>query len=441
MKKNNGFIATSLLYSFFLVFIAILLSLVGNFLHNRVVLNSVINSVKNELGESGVKTVSSAEVGSYITIPLFSTGVEIATENFKWLVVSQNSNKTVTLVSDQVVVTSGSHQTLPPLQTELNRYHNLYTTGSAAINYMSYLTKTNIMNFEAIENLQTRKALLNAGAEYFYYDPSTSKFYLYQYTCNTADVCTVAKNVQIPTNTKTYYGLRFVMNISSNTPIASGIGVINDPYNVLYYVHQKNNINVLKLHYDNINHNGNLGFKASASDIVDLSGNNPFGLIDAGTYSNNLLNGATIPASRTINTNLNIQQIVSNIKGYTIEFRVQNNFRLSASPTYLDNFIMLTNNTTLKLYSTNYSTGLTSGSFNTFTIVKRPGETYLKVYINGQLINSNITVANLPVAANNILNLGGSTTASIFKSVRVYNTALTDNDILHNYSVDSRWSI
>lgn len=442
MKKNQGFIATSLLSSFFLVFIAMLLALVSTLLHNRVLLNNVITSIKEELSETGTRTLGLAEVGSYVDIPVFSTGITVNTENIKWIIASHNTtNKTVTMVSDQIVITSKSHQNNNVLQEDLNRYFNLYTTGTGALNYMTYLTNTQINSFQSVSNIQTRKALLSAESEYYYYNTSDGYFYLYQYTCNIDDVCNVAKNQRITTGNTTYYGLRFVMIVSSSTPISSGIGVINDPYNTSYYIHKKESENILKLHYDNINHNGNLGFKTSANNITDLSGNNLNGSINTGNYTNNSGSGATIPASRLINSNLNIHQIINSPAGYTLEFRVLNNIRLAASPTYLNNFVLLTNNATLKLYNSNFATGVSSGSFNTITIVKTPGEALLSVYINGEKISATITVSNLPAAANNILYVGGSTNSEIFKSIRVYNAALTEQEIIHNYSVDSRWSL
>lgn len=47
--KKNGFIAMSLLYSFFLVFVTIMLNILVNYSHNRTLMNSVNNKVKNKL--------------------------------------------------------------------------------------------------------------------------------------------------------------------------------------------------------------------------------------------------------------------------------------------------------------------------------------------------------------------------------------------------------
>ena len=50
MKKNNkGFIATSLIYSFFLVFLALLLAILGTYITTNRVLNTYNKSIKNKL--------------------------------------------------------------------------------------------------------------------------------------------------------------------------------------------------------------------------------------------------------------------------------------------------------------------------------------------------------------------------------------------------------
>ncbi len=49
MNKENGFIATSLLYSFFLVFVTLFIATVSLYLQNRVYLNTFEDSSKNSL--------------------------------------------------------------------------------------------------------------------------------------------------------------------------------------------------------------------------------------------------------------------------------------------------------------------------------------------------------------------------------------------------------
>ena len=49
MKKQNGFIATSLLYTFFLAFVTLFIGVVTIHLQNRVYLNKLEDSSKNAI--------------------------------------------------------------------------------------------------------------------------------------------------------------------------------------------------------------------------------------------------------------------------------------------------------------------------------------------------------------------------------------------------------
>lgn len=49
MKKQNGFIATSLLYSFFLAFVTLFIGMITIYLQNRVYLNKLEDSSKNSI--------------------------------------------------------------------------------------------------------------------------------------------------------------------------------------------------------------------------------------------------------------------------------------------------------------------------------------------------------------------------------------------------------
>ncbi|MDD4187390.1 MAG: hypothetical protein PHX04_01270 [Bacilli bacterium] len=432
MKKNNGFIATSLLYSFFLIFCAILLSLVGNFLHNRTLHNNTISKIKENLSNAGRLTLSNAEIGSYVKMPVFCSGLTINFKNTNWIVSSINSDKTITLVSDNIVMMSNSTKDPEELQLLVNHFYNMYTTGLTDKNYLTYFTKELIDDFEDIDDVFLKKALLSSNNEYFYYDESNNSFYLYRNSCNENDECEVIKDTDL-----TQYGLRLVMTVSIDTPVSSGIGVLNNPYEILYYTHENSLEKSLVLHYDNLNPSANNGFETTSDFIKDLSGTNLDGTLDTGTYTNDQTEGITIPLSSIINTNLNIYEVLNSLNGYTIEFRAKNYLTFESNPDYSTYFIILDNNTDLSIYWENNPTGLTTDSFNTISLVKKTGFDNLDIYINGEFLKHTF---DLPTAINNVLYIGGSTNNDIFKSIRVYNTALTEAELMHNYNVDLRWN-
>ena len=64
MKKKNGFIATSLIYSFFLVFITQFLTIIADYLQNKVLLNTIENDIKEDL--NGTKNIADFNTGDII---------------------------------------------------------------------------------------------------------------------------------------------------------------------------------------------------------------------------------------------------------------------------------------------------------------------------------------------------------------------------------------
>lgn len=64
--NKKGFIATSLLYSFFLLFCAIILSFVGNLGHNTVLLNKEIDKINEDIHTT--KYIYNVKVGDYFRL-------------------------------------------------------------------------------------------------------------------------------------------------------------------------------------------------------------------------------------------------------------------------------------------------------------------------------------------------------------------------------------
>ena len=76
MKKTNGFIATSLLYTFFLAFVTLFIGMITIYLQNRVYLNHLEDSSKNsvyiremrdKIGSTQVKVGDPSKTGKTLT--------------------------------------------------------------------------------------------------------------------------------------------------------------------------------------------------------------------------------------------------------------------------------------------------------------------------------------------------------------------------------------
>lgn len=62
--NNKGFIATSLIYSFFLIFITLFLTIIADYLQNKVLLNTIEKGIKDDINSTiGIQDF---EVGSFI---------------------------------------------------------------------------------------------------------------------------------------------------------------------------------------------------------------------------------------------------------------------------------------------------------------------------------------------------------------------------------------
>ena len=83
--KRDGFIASSILYSFFLVFITLFIALIINYIHNQVLINTLDEaSWEMLLGINNTK-ISDLEVGEHIKFAM-QPGQQIMNENATWTV-------------------------------------------------------------------------------------------------------------------------------------------------------------------------------------------------------------------------------------------------------------------------------------------------------------------------------------------------------------------
>ena len=195
-------------------------------------------------------------------MPLFSSIADVNLEDIKWIVASKNTvNKTITLISDNAVVMTNNYRNIAAFNEEVNSYFNLYTTGSTNSSYVRSVTNQDITSFQNVTDITIRKALLSEGNSYLYHNTTNNNFYLYHYTCTTSDTCSVTTNQQLQSTNTTLYGLRLIVTLADTTPIVSGNGTSNDPYNILYYVYKRNNEMFLELHYDYLNRAKILVFK------------------------------------------------------------------------------------------------------------------------------------------------------------------------------------
>ena len=90
-KKNDGFIATSLIYSFFLVFALLMATILATASENRILVNAIKKDIYKNLEAKSAYLISSLEDRVY------TVGESVSFAREDWLVVKDN-NSTVTLI-------------------------------------------------------------------------------------------------------------------------------------------------------------------------------------------------------------------------------------------------------------------------------------------------------------------------------------------------------
>lgn len=70
--NNKGFIATSLIYSFFLIFVTLFLGIIADYLQDKVLLNTIEKGIKEDLNSS--MGIQDFEVGDEL---IFNDGISL----------------------------------------------------------------------------------------------------------------------------------------------------------------------------------------------------------------------------------------------------------------------------------------------------------------------------------------------------------------------------
>lgn len=394
--KKNGFIATSLIYSFFLVFCALLVGYVGLYIHNKNLIDTVNINVKDELlSEKAVK--SKLKVGDYVSLNLKNG--DFTSNNFIVL----SNNKTVIVLVSAETYQSANYYTK---DAETNSYDYLIKND---LNYFSNLYLNSILPIKETD-IDKFKSYLIIGDSFIYYKSNNP--YLgtvsNDSSCSLDSRCSLINNNlylcskeinKDKDNTYPNQNIKVIITINIEAIVTSGDGTNSNPYQLRNYVQDG-----LILHFDSINPSGNKNINPSVT-LNDLSSNN--NSLKEGSYSFDNNNNIVIKADNTIN--------LSNTS--TIEFALAK----SGSITFSNPNISYNSNT-LMVNGTKVSTSLNEK--NTFTITNNA------IYCNGEKVldQSNTLNGNLTITA-----------TSSFKSLRVYNKALSADEVRNNYVLDKGW--
>ncbi len=229
MKK--GFIATTLIYSFFLIFCAVLLSYIGISMHNKNLLNKANENIRNDIAE---KIVGNIDIGSFVTLDLSTSLVD--TKDVDWIVFN-NSNGVTELVSSAIIF---SNDDIDYIKNNVQSFHNAClskTTRILSHDDLYTIIKNNVSTIRMLKSIvnvdnannSIDYLLVNGNnvEKYTFNEPSSDTISLNEY------ISAVLADSNISTyNTGDNMNVRLVITIPNNIKIIGGSGSSSNPYRI-----------------------------------------------------------------------------------------------------------------------------------------------------------------------------------------------------------------
>ena len=166
--KKNGFIATSILYAFFLVFITLFIGLVTAYAHNKAAVLRINEKVREELKGIRSKTLADMKVGDYVKFDIKEDQKTFLNPEGKWIVavkeVADNGDVDLTLISDRE--TPSRYYVLPYGQeiseNDYSTFHRGIEGMEKAIRYKNQMpTPTHLDDALYINNVGGKKTSIN----------------------------------------------------------------------------------------------------------------------------------------------------------------------------------------------------------------------------------------------------------------------------------------
>ncbi len=158
--KKNGFMATSLIYSFFLVFLMLMALIISKNVSNRILLSSLKNEIRSELNEDEAFVVDTLKKGTYAVGDMVSYAGE------DWQVIT-NKTTSLILVLKRALKMDEIRSTLSYLPTDTSYF------GTCDVNNCRVRSCRSVKSFDPQNPPEGIY-----GRENCYYDPQNPTQYL-----------------------------------------------------------------------------------------------------------------------------------------------------------------------------------------------------------------------------------------------------------------------
>lgn len=225
--NKKGFIATSLIYSFFLIFCALLVGFISLSAHNKNLLNKSNDNIRNDLIG---RVLSNASYGTYIKIDV--NHPEYNLNNVNWILYNTNNNESL-LVSDSIVLSYDDSVTdsISKANNEINSFIGSCINDIYILNYSDFnLFRNNINDKEILEKLvkvEPDYLVINNNMGYKYTYNGNIDLSLNDYKNNVLN----SNNLKIFSNGDRI-NIRLVIKVSSDKKLSGGTGSVFNPYNL-----------------------------------------------------------------------------------------------------------------------------------------------------------------------------------------------------------------
>jgi len=240
--KNKGFIATSLIYSFFLIFCMVLLAVISTSAHNKNLLNRANENIRTDLMG---KTLGESQNGSYVTLTI--NHLTINTSDVKWIVFSSDDSETL-LVSDSVVLSAKDidndlSNDLSSLKSTISNMQNSCVSSVRIINIDDFNkmknnadSKEKVLAFAGAGSISNINIINDTDNTNYIIETDTNSYQLYTYKPSSSNNLTTYKN-EVFNNLSNLtsdneLNVRLVISIASNVTIIGGNGNFTNPYSI-----------------------------------------------------------------------------------------------------------------------------------------------------------------------------------------------------------------
>lgn len=187
MRNKNGFIATSILYTFFLVFLTLFVALIANYLHNRILLGKIEENSRDKLYGINNTKLTDLEIGSHIR---FKSDENLLNSDATWILAAiegSEPSKKYYFISDLNAAKLSVMYKIPNVDKiskyhtlTVNLYENLLSNGeyNKAITYGGFQVYSVTSSFLArirrdVKDPFVLSEIMNPGGNYLVYIDQT----------------------------------------------------------------------------------------------------------------------------------------------------------------------------------------------------------------------------------------------------------------------------